>query len=96
MTLARFDGLAMRLTQELVAERERLVGTARHLEYAVIRRDADDGVQHERRDAKSRIVCNDVGKPMAALFVVRRVSAERIDQDVHVRQDHLRQPLRRK
>src|SRR4051812_15691292 len=94
MTLAGLDDLTMRLAEKRVAEAERLLRRARIRKDAAVGRDAHDGAQHGRRDAEAGIARDHCLPPRTADGVVVIVGAEGVDQDIDVRQDHLKRFMR--
>lgn len=84
--------LAMRLSEQIVAERENLLDRAGLSEYARIGRNPRHRAQRQGRHAKAPVPKDDPVEPAFADRVARRIGAKRVDQHIDVRQDHGRRP----
>jgi len=89
---ARTYGLAMGLAEEIVAEGEDFFDWAWSDIDARICDDPGQRAQCQQREPELRIVSNDLIEPSLADGMPIRISAEGMDQDVHVRQDCLIRP----
>src|SRR5712691_9739 len=88
--LTRLHDLAMWLFPKTLAESEHLLESARCAVGARIRGDANHRAQRQRRNAEAGIAVDDAGEPRMTECVLRHVLPKRIDEDIHVRQDHLK------
>jgi hypothetical protein len=84
MPLARFDDIAMRLAEKIVAKTERLLQRTGFDEGARVGGYARDGAQRQRRYAETSVATHDSVEPNLTRRVSRRVSAESIDEHIHV------------
>src|SRR3990170_8183015 len=90
MPLAGLNDLAMGLTEEVFAKSKCLIERAGHFERPRICSDTNYGAQGECGHTEACVACDDVVEPRTAHCVLGDISAKRIDQYVHVRQDHLK------
>ena len=81
--------LAMRLSEQIFAEAERFFERARDADRAC-GGDSHDGAQRQRRNAEAGFTKNDAVEPWPANRMFRDILAKRVDQDIDVRQDHLK------
>ena len=84
------DRFTIRLSQKIVAEAEGIFERAWNAKHSRIGDDAHDGAKREWRDAKMCIARDDVIEPGFANCMLRRVRAERVDQDIYIWKNHLR------
>lgn len=89
MALTRHDDAAVRLPEKIFAEAEHLFEAAGRAESTGLGGYSDDGAQDQRREAEKRIALHHAHQPGPANGMLRQVTAKRIDQDIHVRQNHL-------
>ncbi len=92
VTRAGAHRLAMRLSEQIVAERENLLDRAGLSEYARIGRNPCDRAQRQRRHSKAPVPKDDGVEPGFADGVARRIGSKGVDQHIDVRQDHRRRP----
>src|SRR5205085_8536304 len=88
--LARLDQLAMRLPEQVLAEAERLIERTRIRIGTGVGGDPHQSAQRERRDTKPRVCVHDVIEPASADGMLRYFGTKCVDEDVDVRQDHLK------
>ena len=89
MPLSWLHDLAKRLLEEVVAVGEGFSEGARLTEGPwLLCRDPDDRAQRQRRYAKSRVSTDHIVEPGFANRMMRGIAAERVNQHVHVWQDH--------
>src|SRR5262249_6531566 len=94
MTFGRLHDLGMRLAHEIVAEGESFLDGRGVIENFRIGRDPNDCAQDQGRYAKIGIADYDGIQPGLADVMMRRIPAERINQDIDIRQDQLKRPCR--
>jgi len=93
--LARLHHLTMGLSEKVFAEPKGFLDGARGLEGTSVCGDANDRAQNRRRQTKSSIARYDAHEPRTADRMLRQIRAKRVDQDVYVRQYHLKCFIRR-
>src|ERR1700730_1831616 len=94
MAFTWFNDLAVRLPDQAFTKRKSLVDRARHPVRARIGSDANHCAQHQWRNAEPGIARDRAPKPGPRESMWRNVVREGVDQDVDVRQNHLKRFMR--